>query len=378
MDALIAGQSIRTTGPTSRSGARLNVLFGVASWGLGHATRDLPLISRMLDCGHQVTVASSGRALSVLKQELSGRCTFLEWPDLPIKISKSAPLFYARWTLSLPLALRAMIAENRALHGLLNVEHFDRIVSDSRFGVRSSRVASFHLTHGMRMIAPRRNPLLEVTMEYIFRSCYGRGARFIVPDFASGSLSGELSHDLRFIPADQMSYIGILSGVRRRPVSEDIDCYVSISGPEPQRTILERIILDQVYDLPGRTVVSLGKPDESAQSWRRGNVTIYSYVNRRQQEELMNRARLVVSRSGYSTIMELAELRKRALLIPTPGQTEQEYLAGLHLRLGNFYSVTQRRLDLARDVEVARDYPGCTPTHCTDQTIEQFMQLLAD
>jgi UDP:flavonoid glycosyltransferase YjiC (YdhE family) len=214
-------------------------------------------------------------------------------------------------------------------------------------------------------------------MEYVFWRCYGRVTRFIVPDFASHGLSGELSHDLRFIPPEQMSFIGILSGVRRRQLPEDIDCYVSISGPEPQRTILERIILEQVYDLHGRVVVSLGKPDEAVRSYRRRNVTVYSYVNRRQQEDLMNRARLVISRSGYSTIMELAELGKRALLIPTPGQTEQEYLADLHLRLGNFYSVSQKHLNLPRDVEIAHDYPGYKPAHFTDQSIEKFMQLVA-
>src|SRR5207253_8809011 len=171
------------------------------------------------------------------------------------------------------------------------------------------------------------------------------------------SLSGELSHGLRFVRPNRISYVGILSGLKRVELTEDVDCYVSISGPEPQRTILEDIILRQVYDVPGRVVVSLGKPEEAGRTWTHGRATVHSYVSRYQQQELMNRAHVVVSRSGYTTMMEIAELGKRALLIPTPGQTEQEYLAGLHSRLGNYYSVTQDRLDLPRDLEIATRYP---------------------
>lgn len=376
MDALVEGRSSPSRSPSGRSGAHLKILFAVASWGLGHATRDLPLINRLLDYGHDVTIVSSSRALALLKQELGRRCTFLEWPDLPLSLAKSTPVFYAKFTLSLPLAWRAIIAENRALQRLLHGRHFDRIISDSRFGIRSRRVASFQLTHGLRLIAPNRNALLEIIMEYVYYRCYGEVKRFVVPDFATRGLSGDLSHNPRFVPPARIEYIGILSGVRRQDLPQDIDCYVSISGPEPQRSILERIILGQVYDVPGRVVVSLGKPEEEQRSWIRGNVTVHSYVNRCQQSELLNRARLVVSRSGYTTMMELAELGKRALLIPTPGQTEQEYLADLHLRLGNYYAVPQKQLDLPRDIEIARGYPGYTPEHTTEVSIERFIDLV--
>jgi hypothetical protein len=376
LDALIEDRSTPSRPQVPRSGAHLKILFAVASWGLGHATRDLPLINRMLECGHDVTIISSARALALLKRELGNRCTFLEWPDLPLSLSKSAPLFYAKFTLSLPLACRAIVLENRALQRLLKGRGFDRIISDSRFGIRSPHVASYQLTHGLRFIAPRRNPLLEFAMEYIYRRCYGRVNRFVVPDFESNSLSGDLSHNLRFVRPDEVQYVGILSGVRLQQLRQDIDCYVSISGPEPQRSILEEIILRQVYDVPGRVIVSLGKPDEAYRTWTRGRVTVHTYVNRYEQNELMNRARLVVSRSGYTTMMELAELGKRALLIPTPGQTEQEYLADLHRRRGTFYSVPQKRLDLPRDILIAGEYPGYVPEHTTDESIARFMQII--
>lgn len=377
MDALIE-RDVATTDHLADSStrARLKILFAIASWGLGHATRDLPLIHRLLESGHQVTIVSGDRALALLRQELGARCTFLEWPDLPVLVSKSAPLNYARFTLSLPFALRAILAEYRAVQSLLNWRKFDRIISDNRFGVRSAEVTSFHLGHGLRFIAPRRIPGFEPLMEYVYHCCYGRAARFVVPDFADDSLSGDLSHHLRFIRPERVDYVGILSGIRRVDLPRDLDCYVSISGPEPQRTILEGIILEQVGDVPGRVVVSLGKPEEAGRCWTKGRATIHAYVNRHQQQVLMNRARLVVSRSGYTTMMELAELGRQALLIPTPGQTEQQYLADLHLRQGNFYSVPQARLDLPRDLAIAAGYPGYRPAHRTETSIQRFMELI--
>ncbi len=360
------------------SGTSLKILFAVASWGLGHATRDLPLIQRLLNCGHDVTIVSTDRALALLKHELGDRCSFLEWPDLPLTLSKSAPLFYAKFTLSLPLALRAIVAEHRALDELLSSRRFDRVVSDSRFGIRSDKVSSFQVSHGLRFIAPRRNRLVEIGMEYIYHRCFGRQARFVVPDFASNGLSGALSHGLRFVSPQRVSYIGILSGINQVETDHNIDCYVSISGPEPQRTILQDIVLKQVNDVPGRVVVSLGKPEDAGRSWRQGSVEVHSYVNRIQQQVLMNRSRLIVSRSGYTTMMELAELGKTALLIPTPGQTEQEYLADLHYRSGNFYAVQQRKLDLPRDIERAHHFPGYNPVHRTAESIERFMEIVAN
>jgi hypothetical protein len=359
-----------------RSETHLKVLFAVASWGLGHATRDLPVIRRLLDDGHDVTIVSSDRALALLQRELGSRCTFLDWPDLPFKLARSAPLFYAKFTLSLPLALRAILSEHQALKRLLSFRSFDRVISDSRFGIRSRQVTSYQLAHGLRFIAPRRSLPLEVAMEYVYWRCFGQVSRFIVPDFATDDLSGELSHHLRFVRPERLAYIGILSSVRRLSLPEDIDCYVSISGREPQRTVLEDLVLKQVGDVPGRVVVSLGKPEEDARCWQVGGATIYNYVDRQSQQVLMNRARLIVSRSGYTTMMELAELGKRALLIPTLGQTEQEYLAELHRRRGTYFSVEQDRLDLPRDLSIAAQYPGYQPAHRTDTSIEYLMAVL--
>lgn len=355
----------------------MQVLFAVGSWGLGHATRDLTIIQRMLAAGWSVTLISTDRAMTLLRDELDGRCEFLDLPDIPKPLARSSMRFYGKYALNLPLAFRAVVAERRALHDLLRVRTFDRIVSDCRYGIASAQVPSFQITHGLRIMPPLRCRPIERFIEYVNYRWLRQAKRVLVPDFAENSLSGELSHGLHYFRDVPVDYLGHLSGIRRRDLPQDIDYFISISGPEPQRSILDRIIRRQAHTLPGRVVIALGLPGQQ-QVERYQNVEIHAYLNRSQQEEMMNRSRLIISRSGYTTLMELAELGKKALLIPTPGQTEQEYLARYHARLGTFSVVTQDRLDLPRDVARAERCRGYRPPHGSDVTVENFLRVIAE
>ncbi|MFB6260836.1 MAG: glycosyltransferase, partial [Thiohalorhabdaceae bacterium] len=153
--------------------------------------------------------------------------------------------------------------------------------------------------------------------------------------------------------------------------------FISISGAEPQRTLFEERVLEQVGDLPGRVVVALGKPDGETRTLNRDRVIIYSYLNRQDQQAMMNRARLVICRSGYTTLMELAQLTKPALFVPTPGQSEQEHLADYHYRQGHTYAVNQNDLDLARDVAEAEKYPGLPRVPPTEDSIRRFLEAIS-
>ena len=158
---------------------------------------------------------------------------------------------------------------------------------------------------------------------------------------------------------------------------EDIDLLVSISGPEPQRTVFEQIIRRQIGQVPGQKVVLLGKPEGDEPEQLPDGTMIYPHLPRSRMEELVNRSRLIVSRSGYSTVMELAELRKKALFVPTPGQTEQEYLARRYQEKGWFRSVAQTNLNLSKDAEHAMRYSGFPTPLSTESTLKQVFQLLA-
>ena len=142
-----------------------------------------------------------------------------------------------------------------------------------------------------------------------------------------------------------------------------MDVFISISGPEPSRSSFERLIRKQLEGFEGRVVISLGKPEESCH----GGPNLKSYLSRKDREELLNRSRIVVARSGYSTIMDLFSLRKRGFLIPTPGQLEQEYLADYHMRRRTFYSVPERELDLPRQLEEALAFHPPTLKYPTER-----------
>lgn len=369
----------------------MHVVYGVGSWGLGHATRSVPLIRGLLDAGCRVTVVSSGRALAVLRDELrtsrgepkgvrgepASPCTFLDWPDVPQPLGRTAAAFYLKAAVAVPWFFAAIADEHRRLRALLRQQRVDRIVSDNRYGIFDASVPSYHVAHSLRFIAPARMRFIELALEYFNHRWFAplRVRRILVPDDESPGLSGDLAHNLVFFGPPRLVYLGIVTEVRRLEVPEDLDAFVTLSGPEPQRTLLERIVLKQVVGLRGRVAVALGRPESRAVR-QIGSATVYDYLPRRTQEEFLNRSRVVVARAGYTTIMELAVVRKRAALVPTPGQTEQVHLAAYHARQGTAHAVPQSRLNLARDIELAGRTAGLRARSTTDQAVARFLDVV--
>lgn len=356
--------------------ASRKVLFAVHDWGLGHATRVLLLIRALLRRGHRVGVVSAGRALDLLRRELGEQCQYFELTDIPKPLGLRPMTFYVRMTLALPEVFRIFHLE-QAFARRLCLEHgFDRIVSDSRFGMALEEIPSFYIFHSLRQIIPGRPRRLEQLVEWNQRRLLARARRILVPDSVQSGLAGDLCHDLACDWGGRVSYIGILASVVRMPVPVDIDCFISVSGAEPQRGVFEQLVLEQVAGLPGRVVVTLGRPEAAEVVHNDGRLTIYGYLGRERQAEMMNRARLIVTRAGYTTLMELAELGKKALLVPTLGQSEQEYLAEYHRRAGRVHSVDQRKLRLRRDVALAWEHPGFQPMSPSSESVERFMELV--
>lgn len=356
----------------------MKILFAVQDWGLGHATRDLILIRALLDGGHAVTVLSHGAALQLLRSELGERCRYETLRDIPKPLSRNPLWFQARMALAMPQILMTFRRERAFVQELWERERFDRVVSDSRFGVCVPQVPSYHLTHSLRQIIPGRLRVIETIVERGQRSLLAGCRKVLVADEeAGGGLAGDLCHDVRCDwGPDRIEYLGILSSLSRRNLVQDIDYFLSISGPEPQRSIFERIALAQVSQLPGRIVVALGRAGAPDSELDGGRISVHGYLNRARQEEIMNRARLVVSRSGYTTLMELAELGRRALLVPTPGQTEQEYLARYHETRGHLHAVRQDQLRLAEDTARAVGYAGLPQMTPTARSAQRFLDVV--
>jgi len=354
----------------------MDIIYGVCSWGLGHATRSLPVIRKLISENHHVTVISNGRSLEVLKKELGNDIPYVDIPDYPMLLSENTRQFLAKSMVYWPVFIKRIEDGLAQLQKILEKKHYDCIISDARYDMYSKKIPSFFISHQMRIMNPLQIQMFERAMERFNMFFFKRFVGVMVPDYKENNLSGDLSHNLKRIDEDKIHYIGVLSDFTKQPMKKDIDYLISISGPEPQRSILEEKLATSVHELEGNVVMTLGKAEKYS-IIKKKQLTTYSFVTKDLREELLNRAKLVVSRSGYSTIMDVAVVGTKALFIPTPGQIEQEYLSQYHNSLGTFYSVSQDAIDLKTDVKIATNKTGITRECDVNKTVENVLGILA-
>jgi len=348
----------------------MKILFGVFDWGLGHATRDIPLIAELLK-NNEVHIITTGGALKILKNHFKDRCRYYDVPSLHLPYTRT-PFFKLKFALSSPVMIKNLRTARKKTQKILSAG-FDKVISDCRYDVYGDPENSYLINHQVRFSAPYG---AQIVAERWLASRMKRYRYIIVPDFEKDGLTGKLSHNLRYIDDDRIRYIGILSHLKKIDVEQDIDYFISLSGPEPQRTILEKKVLSQLEQLDGKIVIAGGNPNSTSND-RGGNFEFHSFLYAEQQQDIMNRAKFVVSRSGYTTIMELAELDKRkALLIPTPGQSEQVYLANYFEKKNYFHHVSQYRLKLRRDIDACLDYKGFEPLWRTTEAVKKFLSVI--
>ncbi len=350
----------------------MKILFGVFDWGLGHATRCIPLIEKLREEKHTVDIIATGRALQLLERHFGKKCTFFDVPSVYVPYTRT-PFLTAAFAGAIPLMLYSLHRARQRSARIIRQGRYDKVISDCRYDVYDKPTNSYLVNHQLRFktfFCARQ----LVEKWFAWQSRHYRS--IIVPDFDENNLTGELSHDLCFYPASKIRYIGIVSQVRKIKCRKDVDCFVSISGPEPQRTVFERKVLSQIEQVPGTIVIAGGMPDKNVRQ-ENGSVSFYGFLSAKEQERMMNRANLVITRSGYTTMMELCELGIRnALLIPTPGQTEQEYLAELYRKRGEFYSVRQSSLQIAQDMMCAKKMNGFSPPWKTKESVRRFIEVI--
>lgn len=355
------------------------ILFAIHDWGLGHATRDLVIIRALLNAGHQVGIVSYGRALALVQSIFAGRCDFYELKDIPKPLGRHPAMFYLGMTLSMPQVFWVFRRERLFAQHLCETYGYDRIISDSRFGFALTEIPSYYLLHSLRQIIPSRPHWLECFVERNQQYLLRRARAILVPDEErNGGLAGDLCHNMTCDWSQQVRYIGPLSDAHPLDVEQDLRCFISVSGAEPQRTILENLVLQQVQRLEGRVVVALGRPEAPDKVYDDGRITIYGFLERDEQIKMMNRAGVVITRSGYTTLMELSQIGRKALFIPTMGQSEQEYLAEYHRQRGNIHSVVQGELDLPRDVALAESLPGLPCIASSETSVRRLMSIVFD
>jgi UDP:flavonoid glycosyltransferase YjiC (YdhE family) len=307
------------------------ILIAPLNWGLGHATRSAKLI-RILKQKNEVIIASDGASLLWLKNEFPDLKS-IEFPELKIKYSKrfgaAAGILFR-----LPHFLNSINKDYKETKKLVDTFSFDLIISDNRYGVYNENCKSVLLSHQLNLLHP-----LSSFISSPFQILIEKFDEIWVPDDEIHSLSGDLSKpetDLK----TPVYFIGPLSRFTysTNTIKKDIKFLLIASGPEPFRQQLVdyfeanfSLLKDQCHIVYGANSILKKACSE--------NITRHVLLNTEELESLIKRAEIVICRSGYSSIMDLIELKQRAVLIPTPGQSEQIYLAKYHSENPLFESV---------------------------------------
>ena len=297
------------------------ILVAPLNWGLGHTTRCIPIIEELLVHNYKVLLASDGPALMLLRKEFP-QLPFIELPDYQIVYPKSGAFFKLKLMTTLPQIRAAVSSEKKIIKKLVQEGRINGIISDNRLGVRNQNVPSVFLTHQLNVLSGNTS-LFSTKMHqgYIkkFTQCW-------VPDAQkTPNLSGKLGHPKkRSFP---VTYIGPLSRMKKKEVPNKYDVLALLSGPEPQRSLLEEKLMEAFIDEPKKVLLVRGVLQEEVKTRVHKNITIVNFMQTKELERAINESTLVVSRSGYTTIMDLAAMEKEAYFIPTPGQYEQKYLA---------------------------------------------------
>lgn len=297
------------------------ILVAPLNWGLGHATRCIPIINALLKNNYTPILASDGIALQLLKKEFPELETH-ELPSYDINYSKNGKKFKIKLIKDSPRLLKGIKTEKKFVKKLIENRTIYGIISDNRLGVYSKKIPSVYITHQVNVLSGNTSwfssKIHQKTIKK-FDQCW-------VPDVEhEPSLSGKLghseSHNLN------LKYIGPLSRFKKVNSAYKYELMVLLSGPEPQRKMIEDKILKELNDYKGSVVFVKGKVENKQIKSQQGNITFYNFMTSKDLEKALNQSKIVLSRSGYTTIMDLAKLEKKAFFIPTPGQFEQEYLA---------------------------------------------------
>lgn len=327
------------------------ILVAPLNWGLGHATRCIPIIKALQVHNYIPIIASDGSALELLKKEFP-ELQFLTLPSYQIEYADKSENFKWKLIKNSPNMIEAVWEEKQLVKKWIKIHKIDGLISDNRLGVFSKRIPSVFLTHQLNVLTGNTTWITSKIHQFIiskYTECW-------VPDVASTpNLSGILGH--LNTPKEKIKYIGSLSRMTKKILPLKYDLMIVLSGPEPQRSLLEEKLIQEIEMFEGKIVFIKGIVEEEQIKEKIENVTYYNFMNTKQLAKTFNQSNKIICRSGYSTIMDIVKLEKKAFLIPTPGQYEQEYLAQKFKTEGLFPSKSQDKFKL-KDLKKINFYDG--------------------
>lgn len=356
-------------------GKNTRILIAPLDWGLGHATRCIPIIKELIRLNATVFIVADKKNLILLKEEFPSS-VFLRYKGYEIQYSHHKIFFLPKLFLQIPRIILRIFYEKKWLKNAIQKYSIDGVISDNRFGMYNKKIPCIYITHQLHIETGKKfSDKLAQKIHYFFIKKY---TQCWVPDFKINGLAGRLSHPQKNLP--NVVYIGALSRFQKIADSEIcFDLFISISGPEPQRTIFENDILIQLKNFSEKAIFVRGLPSEATKIENFNQVQILNHLPSQQLNLLIEQSKIVISRSGYTSIMDLAALKKKAILVPTPGQSEQEYLAGYLLAKKYFFAVEQDQFHLENVLKKAAQFDFQPVDFCGEEykkTIHEFVLSL--
>lgn len=327
------------------------ILIAPLNWGLGHATRCIPIIRALQENNYIPIIASDGIALELLRKEFPNIKT-LELPSYQIEYAKNGANFKWKLIKNGPKMMRAILEEKKIIQNWIEKYAIDGIISDNRLGVFSKKIPSVFITHQLNVMTGNTTWITSK----IHQSIIKKYTECWVPDLSGiPNLTGKLGHIDN--PNLKTKYIGPLSRLQKKLLPNKYDLLVILSGPEPQRGMLEKHLKKEIVKYDGNVIFIEGNIEKEQKTTTIRNVIYYNFMNSTELEQAFNESEMVLCRSGYTTIMDLAQLRKKAFFIPTPGQYEQEYLAKKLKKEGLVPYATQDDFRMENILEI-EEYKG--------------------
>ena len=332
------------------------ILVAPLDWGLGHATRCIPVIYELLAQNVDVWLSGEGAQESVLRKEFPS-LPFLQLTGYRVKYGRSSIGLIKNLLFQWPALSRSIRREHKWLEQMINEYQFDAVISDNRFGLYQHTVPCIFMTHQLAI----KSPFGKWTESFLQRYNYRFINRFTacwIPDNEKGNdLAGDLSHP-KNLPLIPVHYTGYLSRLKQSELPEKkAHLFISLSGPEPQRSLLEDKLINQLSHYNGTAVLVRGLPNAGRLIPSTNDIQFYNHLPTEQYEAEMAKAEYVISRSGYSTVMDLAVMSKKSILIATPGQTEQEYLSRYLEERKIALSIDQTEFKLEDALNKAANFP---------------------
>lgn len=319
------------------------ILYAVLNWGLGHVTRSIPIIHHLIEEGHKLIIASDGVALSLLEKEFP-RQTIFTTQTYDVVYAKDGEKFSTAMAMQIPKFISAIKKEHKDCLELCDEYDVDYIISDNRYGFYHDAIPSAFICHQLHLLYPDSR-LFEMIVNKSYQGFLKKFSQLWVPDNEPpNNLTGRMSK----LKWNNVHYVGIESRLEHKESDPKYDCLCILSGPEPQRSLMEAELLIKLKERDGNHCLIRGA--DNLEKIEEDNIQVIDLATSKELEQLINSSKMVVCRSGYTSVMDLLKLKKPAILVPTPGQVEQEFLAKSLDEKGWFQSSSQDDIVLEWDV----------------------------